>query len=111
MVAYLGTHDNDPLKGFYEKLPAEEKAAWLQALDARKVPSGDINERLINYALSLNAGYAIFALQDLLDLGSESRLNVPGVIDDVNWTWRMKDFSPFKAKVEHYRSLNALYRR
>lgn len=111
MVAYLGTHDNDPLKGFYAKLPNEEKNAWLRALDARKIPSGDINERLIHYALSLSAGYAIFALQDLLGLGSESRLNVPGVIDDVNWTWRIKDFSSFEKKVEHYRTLNALYRR
>jgi 4-alpha-glucanotransferase len=92
MVAYLGTHDNDPLRGFYEKLPASEKKDWDDALSRKGLTAGDINERMINYAMSLPARYCIFALQDLLDLGSESRLNVPGVIDDVNWTWRLTSY-------------------
>ncbi|MFA6619929.1 MAG: 4-alpha-glucanotransferase [Bacilli bacterium] len=111
MVAYLGTHDNDPLKSYFSLLPLEERKLWLKALDEKKIPSGDINERLIQYELSLKAKYAIFAIQDLLDLGAESRLNKPGIIDDVNWTWRMADYSAFEAKVEHLRCLNAEYHR
>ena len=111
MVAYLGTHDNDPLKSYFASLPEEEQKLWIKALDEKKIPAGDINERLIHYELSLNAKYAIFAVQDLLALGAESRLNKPGVIDDVNWTWRMKDYGPFEAKVEHLRRLNGQYRR
>jgi 4-alpha-glucanotransferase len=111
MVAYIGTHDNDPLKSYFSLLPKEEQADWIKALDAKKFPKGTINERLISYELSLNASYAIFAVQDLLELGAESRLNKPGIIDDVNWTWRMVDYQAFKAKVEHLKSLNAQYRR
>lgn len=111
MVVYLGTHDNDPLKGYFEKLPEEEQDLWEKALDGRGIPAGSINERLIRYSLSLQAGYAIFALQDLLGLGSESRLNVPGVIDDSNWTWRITDYASFQAIVEHLMSLNREYKR
>jgi 4-alpha-glucanotransferase len=71
----------------------------------------DINDKLIAYELALKAKYAIFAVQDLLDLGTESRLNKPGIIDDINWTWRMKDYSALEAKVEHLKSLNAQYHR
>jgi 4-alpha-glucanotransferase len=111
MVAYLGTHDNDPLKSYFSLLPKEEQAAWLKALDEKKIAGTDINDKLISYELSLKAKYAIFAVQDLLDLGTESRLNKPGIIDDVNWTWRMKDYSALEAKVEHLKSLNAQYQR
>lgn len=111
MVAYLGTHDNDPLKSYFSLLPKEEQTAWTKALDQKGYPAGDINERLISYELSLKAKYAIFAIQDLLDLGTESRLNKPGVIDDVNWTWRMKDYASFEKKVEHLKSLNVQYHR
>lgn len=111
MVAYLGTHDNDPLKSYFSLLPKEEQAAWLKALDEKKIAGADINDKLIAYELALKAKYAIFAVQDLLDLGTESRLNKPGIIDDINWTWRMKDYSALEAKVEHLKSLNAQYHR
>jgi len=111
MVAYLGTHDNDPLKSYFSLLPSEEQKLWLKALDEKEIPQGDINERLIAYELSLKAKYAIFAMQDLLALGAESRLNKPGIIDEYNWTWRMVDYAPFQAKVEHFKHLNAEYGR
>jgi 4-alpha-glucanotransferase len=111
MVAYLGTHDNDPLKSYYGKMPLKDQVEWEKALDIKKMPKGTINERLINYELSLQAKYAIFAIQDLLELGEESRLNKPGIIDDVNWTWRMVDYGAFITKIEHLKSLNGQYQR
>jgi 4-alpha-glucanotransferase len=111
MVAYLGTHDNDPLKSYYNKLDLQSQGDWDRALDIKKMPKGSINERLINYELSLQAKYAIFSIQDLLELGDESRLNKPGIIDDVNWTWRMLDYDAFEAKLEHLKSLNSQYQR
>lgn len=111
MVAYLGTHDNDPLKSYFSLLAKEEQGAWNKALDAKHIDGADINEKMVAYELSLNAKYAIFALQDLLDLGAESRLNKPGIIDDVNWTWRIKDYDAFKKLVEHFKSLNEKYHR
>lgn len=111
MVAYLGTHDNDPLKGFYAKLPENEQRDWNEALTRKGFTAGDINERMINYAMALPACYAIFALQDLLDLGSETRINCPGVIDDVNWTWRLVNYEPLEIVASHYADLIRKYNR
>lgn len=111
MVAYLGTHDNDPFKGYFEKLPSDEQKQWLQALSNHGLDAGSVNERILNYALSLPASYAIFALQDLLELGSESRLNVPGIIDEKNWTWRLCDYAPFEQRLSHLQDLLRKYNR
>lgn len=111
MVAYLGTHDNDPLKGYFEKLPDDEKSLWIRALEERGLTMGNINERMVEYELSLPAKMAIFALQDILGLGSESRLNVPGVIDDINWTWRLTSFDSFLAKKDWMAGLIRKYNR
>lgn len=111
MVAYLGTHDNDPLKGYYDKLPEDEQALWVNALDDMGFVEGDINERMIDYALNLPANYAIFALQDILGLGSGSRLNVPSIIDSLNWTWKITNFDAFEAKGKHLKELLRKYNR
>ncbi len=111
MVAYIGTHDNDPLKSFFAKLPSKEQDLWINALASAHFTQGDINEKVINYALSLQAKYAIISLQDLLDLGSEARMNVPGVIDNVNWTWRILDYADLLSRLPHLKELNAQYGR
>ena len=33
---------------------------------------------------------AIVPLQDVLGLGGEARMNVPGLVDERNWGWRLK---------------------
>jgi 4-alpha-glucanotransferase len=111
MVAYLGTHDNDPLRGYFEKLPSDEKSAWISTLDDLGFVEGDINQKMIEYALSLPASYAIFSLQDILGLGSSSRLNVPSIIDSINWTWRITNFDAFEAKGKTIKSLIKKYNR
>jgi 4-alpha-glucanotransferase len=40
-------------------------------------------------ALSSIAKTALVPLQDVLDLGSEARMNTPGSIE-ANWTWRFQ---------------------
>jgi 4-alpha-glucanotransferase len=105
-VCYLGTHDNDMMKGFYEKLDEGNKRSWNDALNRLGFTNGTINERFIAYALSKKAGYAIFALQDILELGSEARINVPGIVDNINWTWRLLSFDRFAAKIDHLKELN-----
>ena len=49
----------------------------------------DVVWDLIRAALMSVADYAIFPVQDILNLGSEARMNSPGRPDG-NWTWRLK---------------------
>jgi 4-alpha-glucanotransferase len=79
-VVYTGTHDNDTTVGWWESLSDEDRA-WTE-LD----PS-DPAWSLIEVAWGSRAALAITPLQDVLRLGTEARMNLPGT-DDGNWQWR-----------------------
>jgi 4-alpha-glucanotransferase len=49
----------------------------------------DISWDLVRAALASTADTAIVPLQDVLDLGSEARMNTPGRADG-NWAWRAR---------------------
>jgi 4-alpha-glucanotransferase len=84
-VCYTGTHDNDTCVGWWNALGRERRRQVLAYLGA----SGDaeIHWAMIRLATSSIAANVVFPLQDLLGLGSEARMNVPGRADG-NWSWR-----------------------
>ncbi len=86
-VVYTGTHDNAPTRGWYEELPDYQRQNFWSYL--KRAPGGNAETApaLIDLAWSSQAALAIAPLQDLLNLGSESRMNVPGRADG-NWSWR-----------------------
>src|SRR5262249_38149146 len=86
-VVYTGTHDNDTTHGWYATLPPQEKQ-FLRRYLGRE--STDIAWDLIRLAWSSVADLAIAPLQDVLDLGSEGRMNFPGKPAG-NWAWRFQE--------------------
>ncbi|MBP5091836.1 MAG: 4-alpha-glucanotransferase [Bacilli bacterium] len=96
MVCYIGTHDNDPLKGYLAKMEPYEKEQWEKALTDLHAKGETLEEKVLDYAFSRKCRTLIVSLQDLLGLGSESRINEPGLVNEVNWTWRIKDYLSFK---------------
>ena len=85
-VVYTGTHDNDTTVGWWRTAP-EAVQSHVQRYLA--VHGGDIAWDLIRAALRSTAETAIVPMQDLLSLGSDARMNVPGVADG-NWGWRVR---------------------
>jgi 4-alpha-glucanotransferase len=83
-VVYTGTHDNDTTRGWYEKAPEVERDFVRRYLGRSDEA---IAWELWRLASSSVADLAIAPLQDLLGLGSEARMNTPGVAAG-NWTWR-----------------------
>lgn len=83
-VVYTGTHDNDTTEGWFDALAEPERARV-----ARYTGLGPerISEKLIRLALGSVAHSAIVPLQDILALGSDARMNVPG-IGTGNWDWQ-----------------------
>ncbi|MGB8029958.1 MAG: 4-alpha-glucanotransferase [Terracidiphilus sp.] len=83
-VAYTGTHDNDTTQGWWNSAGEKVRAA-AEAL------VGPVNGRpawpLIRAAEASVAEIAIAPAQDLLELGSEARMNTPAVPTG-NWSWR-----------------------
>ena len=85
-VAYTGTHDNDTTVGWWGGLTEE---------DRKKVADYAGHEvhaphwELIRLAWGSVAALAIAPLQDLMGLGREARMNVPGAANG-NWQWRFR---------------------
>jgi len=83
-VVYTGTHDNDTSKGWYAARSDAERCEMHTYLGTR---GDDGVDGLIRAALMSVANTAIIPLQDILKLGSEARMNIPGTPFG-NWEWR-----------------------
>ncbi len=88
-VVYTGTHDNDTTFGWYDKINDSDKQYAQKYIDSRIGKSDEINWDLIELAYDSVANLAIIPMQDVLGLGSESRINTPSTLG-CNWKWRMK---------------------
>ena len=87
-VVYTGTHDNDTTLGWWEELDEGTRALVRQVLtDHDLEPEEPMPWALIRLTLSSLGRLAVLPAQDLLALGSESRMNTPGS-DTGNWQWR-----------------------
>lgn len=84
-VAYTGTHDNDTIKGWYQSLSDSEKQ-FLK--DYTGMVDENDNWTFIRTLMASPADMAIVQMQDLLNLGSEARINIPSTLG-TNWKWRM----------------------
>ena len=90
-VAYTGTHDNDTLKGWYEKLNDKEKLYILKTLNINENNKNvdDIIYELIKSIYNSKSNLCIVPLQDFLSLSSDARINTPSTLGN-NWNWRLK---------------------
>jgi 4-alpha-glucanotransferase len=86
-VVYTGTHDNDTTLGWWRSLRDDTRDLVRAVL---LDPDEDLPWALARLALSSRSRLAVVPAQDLLGLGSEARMNTPGVPDG-NWAWRAAD--------------------
>jgi 4-alpha-glucanotransferase len=86
-VVYTGTHDNATSRGWYEELPPNQRQNLWRYLNSPQSDSREVAWDLMRLAWSSVAALAIAPLQDLLNLGAKSRMNVPGRAEG-NWSWR-----------------------
>ncbi len=86
-VVYTGTHDNPTTRGWFEDLPEEQRRNLWKYLKRSAGTVRDAAPALMELAWSSQAALAMAPLQDLLNLGNEARMNIPGRTDG-NWSWR-----------------------
>ncbi|MGH2969438.1 MAG: 4-alpha-glucanotransferase, partial [Solirubrobacteraceae bacterium] len=87
-IAYTGTHDHDTVRGWYEGLDAATRAAVDAAIDRSGVREREPHWSLIRLAFASPARVAMIQAQDVLGLGSEGRMNMPGTAKGA-WKWRL----------------------
>ena len=86
-VAYTATHDNATTRGWYDALSATEQQSVWNVLGRSRGAASEVAPALLRLAWESVAGLALTPLQDLLNLGDDARMNVPGRADG-NWRWR-----------------------
>jgi 4-alpha-glucanotransferase len=107
VVVYTGTHDNDTTRGWYAQARDDERHYARRYL---RVDGTDFTWDLIRAAFASVADLAIVPVQDVLDLGGEARMNLPGRMEG-NWGWRFREGALAAAHAERLRELVELYGR
>ena len=88
-VAYTGTHDNDTSGGWWASATPSERTNLERALARAGVEEDEVHWAMIELAFAAQARIAIAPAQDVLGLGSEGRMNLPGTVGG-NWGWRLE---------------------
>ena len=70
--------------------------------NAAPIPEEQISRAFIHHALKSEMETCIIPWQDILGLGTEARINVPGVVNEENWRSRMTGFDAFRAALSEY---------
>jgi 4-alpha-glucanotransferase len=103
----LGNHDTAPILSVVRGWPAAKRDAWARHLTARLHLDADAQQRLAGDGFLATAMFAELLVcpaenvsiffADLF--GCEDRFNVPGLVDDQNWSVRLPhDFEQLHAK-------------
>lgn len=90
-VVYTGTHDHDTVRGWYQGAGDEVRANVDADLAAHGISDEDVSWALIRLAFASRAQLAMVQVQDVLGLGSEARMNVPGSEGEGSWQWRLSE--------------------
>ena len=118
LVAYTGTHDNDTVVGWWNSksgagsIRTPEDIAKEHAFARAYLGFTDqpIHWVLIRGVLASVADTAVIPLQDVLGLGSDARMNLPGSSSG-NWRWRCRPGVLSPDLAEHLKKLNQVYDR
>ncbi len=104
-LVYTGTHDNQPVMGWYKDRTAKERRAVNRALASYGTGREKLSKRLTRYIMLSRADMAIVPMADVLGLDDRARLNLPGTVGSPNWEWRLDTFAPFERKIPELRRL------
>ena len=106
-VVYTGTHDNDTTLGWYRQCDEAQRRTVNEYLGNSTEP---MPWPLIRAAFASVARLAVIPMQDILELGSEHRMNMPGTIGH-NWAWHFEWEQVTEGLDDRLRQLIQLYGR
>jgi 4-alpha-glucanotransferase len=109
-VVYTGTHDNNTARGWFENGATPDDRKRLSRYVGHKVDADSVHWELLRLAMASVAETAITPMQDILGLGQEARMNLPGVLEG-HWQWRMREGQAGAGLVAALRDLTHTYGR
>ncbi len=99
LIAYTGTHDNEPLQVWYKKLSALDKKWVTNYLKNHRYQDKDMIDNLLQYTLDSQAEIVILPITDILKKRESGRLNSPGTVGSPNWEWRLPTYEELNARL------------
>ena len=87
-IVYTGTHDNNTIKGWFDKEASPQDKERVYKYLGRQVTDQEISWEFVKLAMMSVADTAIVPIQDALGLGEEARMNLPAQPYG-NWQWRL----------------------
>ena len=106
-VVYTGTHDNDTVRGWYERVDEKERDLYRRYMGR---DGSNVAWDMIRGCWASVAVFALAPMQDLLDLDNSARMNYPGNPSG-NWSWRMKKTDAAPSLAVRMKEFNTLYLR
>lgn len=106
-VTYTGTHDNDTVRGWYQRVEEEERDFYRRYLNR---DGSDVSWDLIRACWMSVAVFALAPMQDFLSLGNEARMNYPSNPSG-NWNWRLSENALNEKLRDRIIEINFLFRR
>lgn len=85
---YTGTHDNNTVRGWFEKEAGRADRERFFAYLGRRVGPAQVHAEMIRLAMMSVASTAVIPMQDVLGMGEEARMNRPAGKGNY-WRWRL----------------------
>lgn len=109
-VVYSGSHDNDTTRGYFEAEKQNGSGIYEWAQEYLGYYGDDIRFEVIRAAYKSVANFVVIPLQDVLNLGTEARMNFPSKLGG-NWTWRYTKDQINDELANTYKRLTEIYER
>ncbi|MDD5457925.1 MAG: 4-alpha-glucanotransferase [Phycisphaerae bacterium] len=88
-ICYTGTHDNNTIRGWFEKELNSEHKKEISDYIGCKLTRSNIHTQFMRIALKSVCRTCIIPMQDVLGLGGKARMNHPAKLRG-NWQWRLE---------------------
>lgn len=108
-ICYTGTHDNETLVQWLSTIAPETRAYVAEYLGVE--PGSDLVYALIRAGMASVADTFIVQMQDVLELGADARMNLPGTVSTDNWSWRLAEDALTSELAARLRRMVELYER
>lgn len=109
-VVHTGSHDNETTRGFLESERHKHSGIYHWAQKYFNYHGEHLTYELIRASYESVANICVIPMQDILDLGNEARMNLPGTLGG-NWTWRFTWDQIHHDLAKHYKEMTIMFER
>lgn len=109
-LVYTGTHDTNTAKGWFEQEINDQDKERLSGYLGKDITSQNVSWELIRLGQMSTASLMVIPMQDILNLGSEARINQPGTTSG-NWLWRVREKQLRSGWIKDLREMTRTYGR